>query len=89
LCDSEEYLKWNSIDCEKRFKPIGCSIHPRRQAHAQPKEYEGPADLLQRREQFNKYLEQNRYSRQFVEKEVLGEGGFGKVFKVEHVLDQR
>jgi len=38
---------------------------------------------------FSKYLEEHRYSRLFVEKELLGEGGFGKVFLVEHVLDQR
>lgn len=31
---------------------------------------------------FSKYLEQNRYSRLFNEKELLGEGGFGKVYKV-------
>jgi serine/threonine protein kinase len=38
---------------------------------------------------FSKYLEQDRYNRLFNEKELLGEGGFGKVYKVEHVLDQR
>ena len=38
---------------------------------------------------YAKYLEQNRYSRLFNEIELLGEGGFGKVYKVEHVLDQR
>lgn len=38
---------------------------------------------------YSKYLEQNRYNRLFVEKEMLGEGGFGQVFKVQHVLDQR
>jgi len=38
---------------------------------------------------YSKYLEQNRYSRLFVENELLGEGGFGKVYKVEHCLDGR
>ena len=38
---------------------------------------------------YQQFLEQNRYSRLFQEKEKLGEGGFGSVFKAQHVLDQR
>ena len=38
---------------------------------------------------YHKYLEQNRYNRLFKEIQMLGEGGFGKVYKVQHVLDQR
>lgn len=38
---------------------------------------------------YSKYLEQNRYNRLFDEQGLLGQGGFGKVFKVQHVLDQR
>lgn len=37
--------------------------------------------------QYAKYLEQNRYSRLFNELELVGEGGFGKVYKAQHVLD--
>ena len=39
--------------------------------------------------QHHKYLEPNRYNQMFTEEELLGEGGFGKVFKVKHNLDQR
>jgi serine/threonine protein kinase len=39
--------------------------------------------------QFQTYLEQNRYARLFKEIDILGEGGFGKVYKVQHNLDQR
>lgn len=38
---------------------------------------------------FQSYLEQNRFQRLFKEIDILGEGGFGKVYKVQHNLDQR
>jgi hypothetical protein len=36
---------------------------------------------------FYDYLEQERYGRSFEEIEKVGEGGFGRVFKVKHRLD--
>ena len=38
---------------------------------------------------FQKYLEQNRFERLFPNSGLLGEGGFGKVYKVLHGLDNR
>mmetsp|Transcript_22896 Transcript_22896/g.35217 ORF Transcript_22896/g.35217 Transcript_22896/m.35217 type:complete len:80 (+) Transcript_22896:3040-3279(+) len=38
---------------------------------------------------YQNYLEQDRYRRTFKEIEVIGEGGFGKVYKVQHNLDSR